>query len=1055
MSASEPAIRGARVPVRRVLSSEALVQQHRRAPPLRIEALEAETPLRSASTRTLWSVKDFEQQTPPSPPPRKVSAWGSTTTTLADVFGGTPTRPSLHAARRQRLQLAAPRHRLPTNRQPPSPVPTPSIELGERLQKALLQRARSLQLQAPLVVLIEVGCSARTHPLRTCSITHDAHEYQRRFEAVRAGLGQIIRSQHGFELPLECAAVAAIERNGLDVVATIGDRDSPPALPINKAYGASPSSRLGAFEVYLVANGVPELSPRCRLLHSKLASRRWPSVATLAHACEEALRPAFERMHASVALGQAVDTCGDDAAVLKAAVADHGAFADETVRARADAKLSSMWEADNTLKAAVVEAKCNLNALRLVLSDDGLQSGASREGVHWARCALASLEGSHRRLCNAIAAKPVEATTLARAIEAERGALGPCALISEAIERLELIREADAALHELLPRDSPPVSSAGGGFRIMRIPVQRPASEVSPLPAVATPSVLREASAFRARLRRYDIASASVRYEVAARLAQIEHADAALLGMLKAYPPNPEALLRALGKLVPLASPSVQRRVGLALSPVEAADAAIRRAVAAGHADDLASVIESEGKHASRVVLGDATDALTVLRADDALRSVLVPPLEASKMREVLAEFEPDASPALVLAVQVGVRKAEAVDVQLMHAVARLGVTGPVANLLAVVEPIRESASASVLAEADECISRLQEDETREQLALAREERAREKDEKVEVRVREIGVQDATEAEEERKAAHLDFQALLRDTPIHIRRDIGTIDDPRDGKLARPGPPIFAAAGGPRGGVPHEGNVEALGAANVASFDALAAVLRRHVGVRAKVHCEIPRPLSKFVDMAIKETADYCHGDPPMAVRCAAACLESLEARGVDPRRLESSASYGNRFRISIVALPPHLPKMSHAQAKTMIAEEKEATSAAMEAEVQQRRARGILPSEPLIERTMLAKKAAMVAKDVALAAEAAACEDLAQARMLAARQLVEEERAAVMRIGMHMKRKKKKRAKEREKALVAVAESRAITTILTCWRYWRRCKQRSALLGLSTMEYE
>lgn len=119
-------------------------------------------------------------------------------------------------------------------------------------------------------------------------------------DATEGSAGQRPRSPSGRASPSRACPSTSSKSTSISA-------SSSAAATISAAVGC----RTGAFEVYLlipdalVALGMGRVPP-CIGLHSKLRSRRWPSVQRVAQRCAAALLPIFERQHADSSLRSAL-----------------------------------------------------------------------------------------------------------------------------------------------------------------------------------------------------------------------------------------------------------------------------------------------------------------------------------------------------------------------------------------------------------------------------------------------------------------------------------------------------------------------------------------------------------------------------------------------------------------------------------------------------------------------------------------------------------------------------------------------------------------------------
>ena len=414
----------------------------------------------------------------------------------------------------------------------------------------------------------------------------------------------------------------------------------------NMSYERAGVSRLGAFEVYMVAVGLPDVLPACSLLHSKLSSRRWPAVNAMRVACESALRPALERMECEERLRRATESA-TEASELEAVLVRSGPLADETAVGAAKERLQAMRQADSRMTDAMRTSRHDLGLLRTLLDADQRAedsfgnprpclSASVRQAVE---LALKGGDEAEAALRDALAAVPVEASLLEGVIaQAASEGIHDGRLVSDAQKRLAAVRRADEDL------------------------------------TAAATGMPREAARLRAAVEKLKLgASPSAAASAVEALAAIEAADAELWAAMNAFPFEAEVLKRAVGRLHTRASDSVLHDVALRLSPSEAANAALSAAMR--HASEicdpltLEDAIEREKDSASASVLEEARRGLRGLRAEQALREASSPPYESSELRAAIAEHVADAGEELLAAARSALKEVETADLEVKRAI--------------------------------------------------------------------------------------------------------------------------------------------------------------------------------------------------------------------------------------------------------------------------------------------------------------------------------------------------------------------------------------------------
>ena len=127
---------------------------------------------------------------------------------------------------------------------------------------------------------------------------HDRLKYDRYFELLREAIGDTIMSPDGTKIIHVTVEPTASVVDAGQVWDLSGERAAVPAnVPYNGFSGSGVGSgRFGAFEVYMVSE-LHEVTavPRVAGLFSKLWTRRWPNVQSIAKKCEAVLQPAFRQ----------------------------------------------------------------------------------------------------------------------------------------------------------------------------------------------------------------------------------------------------------------------------------------------------------------------------------------------------------------------------------------------------------------------------------------------------------------------------------------------------------------------------------------------------------------------------------------------------------------------------------------------------------------------------------------------------------------------------------------------------------------------------------------
>ena len=365
------------------------------------------------------------------------------------------------------------------------------------------------------------------------------------------------------------------------------------ARPATQLPATVRASRLGAFEVYLV---VPEeLSaavasiPRCATLHSKLATRRWPSVRLLSRQLRLALAPAFVRWQLDDALRRTLVALQDpraEAAAAKASLASlTGSGAAPTLLVTLADVVAQMDGADAALRDAVAaaeaaEAAARAAAERQLLRFDGADGDAADASATSFSTAVAA-GGGMRQAASAPTAASFRCRRSSReSREAAASAVG--AATAGGASPLRSNRSHDRS--SLVTAAAPAVSSAAFSSAAFS-PAAAPAA------LAAAPATSRASFA----------------------------AGAGGLACGAAAPATPGAAAAAASAVASAGGAND----GSATAPAAASATAKELSEAAAHSlVRLADTITRNGQRASASVRDASVAALASLRADSALRAV-------------------------------------------------------------------------------------------------------------------------------------------------------------------------------------------------------------------------------------------------------------------------------------------------------------------------------------------------------------------------------------------------------------------------------------------------
>lgn len=155
-------------------------------------------------------------------------------------------------------------------------------------------------------------------------------------------------------------------------------------IPSNVPFLCAGARRLGAFEVYMVVRQ-PGKPDACYGLHSKLWTRRWPSVSKLTREAQRALEGPFRQMAAlrtcrrlvADATGSGSSSGGREASTLKSALHEYGDVLPLESRAQLQQLLDVCQRADKAIRAALSTRPIDAVAAQRALDEHLVHASSS------------------------------------------------------------------------------------------------------------------------------------------------------------------------------------------------------------------------------------------------------------------------------------------------------------------------------------------------------------------------------------------------------------------------------------------------------------------------------------------------------------------------------------------------------------------------------------------------------------------------------------------------------------------------------------------------------
>ena len=252
-----------------------------------------------------------------------------------------------------------------------APECAPATASPDAASRAAPEAAPAREPDATVTILVECAPCPDADAL---SISHDVSKYDEYYARVSEALTGVVHSPCGHHTiacsvqrtacPIAvaadwettsyewCGGGAGGSSRAAGIAANVhaGGDTRTPRLSLGGGAGVSyqpGGSRLGAFEVYLVTSlpSVPSVPP-CAGLHSKLASRKWPNVHSLAERLRRLLAPAFVRWQADADVHAALPVALAEAADARALLEACRDVADPSLVAQLEATVTDRERAD-------------------------------------------------------------------------------------------------------------------------------------------------------------------------------------------------------------------------------------------------------------------------------------------------------------------------------------------------------------------------------------------------------------------------------------------------------------------------------------------------------------------------------------------------------------------------------------------------------------------------------------------------------------------------------------------------------------------------------------
>ena len=591
-----------------------------------------------------------------------------------------------------------------SSNKPPSSASAAS-EIIKRRAESIFEEHQD----SPIVVLVEMLPSDYSRETGTRSTWHDATKYVQYAMLIQEQFENMCMSPYiqgeGIQVKVVQTESTAAPIWSLQTRDRPADEPRHPSQlrPTNLSHASATPSRLGAFEVYLVARYAPNRT-HYEQLHSKLTSKTWPHLPTLFKRIYHAL----DLFWADSGLYQTATRRELEQEELRNDIERWGAGASAQTLAKARTRLAAIVAHDHELDRLMGSMGCE-EVVKELRSQVAAGNGSVSK-LAAGEAALASYETSTGKLQAVIRRAGVDAKDVVEAIDRWRTSAGDDVL-ARAEAKLLSLNAADEALETAMsasPRELAQLQASFGqhGERASGTVRAQMATLVSQVEA-ADSELMRwrwsamgrasyEARELRAAIEQHGPKASK---SVLSDLVDIEDADDALREALGRKPLDATELQASLDQLARRASTSVCLHVERQLGVIQAADTAIMAAMAGGTVDalELKAAIDLHGPVASASVLKLAKPKLALLEAADETlhRMMRAESFESAGMlEEALSEHGPSASASVRRRVEDKLSEIRSADTALKAAMAKL--PAEARDLDAAIELYGSSASTSL-----------------------------------------------------------------------------------------------------------------------------------------------------------------------------------------------------------------------------------------------------------------------------------------------------------------------------------------------------------------------
>ena len=224
---------------------------------------------------------------------------------------------------------------------------------------ALTQQRHDYPEHSPSVLILVEICTRTEGAVKHCSIDHQM--YEEYFARLALAIGDVLHSpEEGSLASVKCMVSIApppdryAQQRGLKVEGLKVDESAN--FAVNQSWQGAQESRLGAFEVYAVTDFAADgavMVPRVAGIHSKLATRKFPSSSKVVRLLQELILPIFRRIDGDRLIRRRLQETPLDIAAIKSTMRAYGAYCSGEVVEEMNARLDVCDAADRELKAAV------------------------------------------------------------------------------------------------------------------------------------------------------------------------------------------------------------------------------------------------------------------------------------------------------------------------------------------------------------------------------------------------------------------------------------------------------------------------------------------------------------------------------------------------------------------------------------------------------------------------------------------------------------------------------------------------------------------------------